>query len=87
MICPIIFSTGAAGESLAYINRVFEVLAQKNEHISVYDPRRFPGYSTEKEHYGIFLGDEVHFTREVNEWIAADILGEFVSLLSADCAE
>ncbi len=68
MICSIIFSTGAAGESLAYINRVFEVLAQKNEYISVYDPRRFPGYSTEKEHYGIFLG-------------------EFVSLLSADCAE
>ncbi len=60
--------------SLKYINQVFEDLSEKHEHISVFDPRNHPDYLYEKEHCGVFLDDDVHFTREVNDWIASGII-------------
>ncbi len=69
-------AVGASVQSLHYNNRVFEELAEKHEHISVFDPCNYPGYAREIEHCGVFLDDEVHFTREVNQWVAGTIIRE-----------
>ncbi|MDO4618766.1 MAG: SGNH/GDSL hydrolase family protein [Clostridia bacterium] len=60
-------------ESYYYINSVFEKYAEKSN-ISVFDSRNCPDYSKDKEHFGVFLEDDVHFTPEVNKWIADEII-------------
>ena len=64
-------------ERLDYVNGVFDRLAEMHENVSVFDPKQYPGYTPDaSQYFGIFRPDHVHFTREVNEWVAAGILEE-----------
>ena len=64
-------------DRLDYINGVFDRLAGAYENISVFDPKRYPGYTPDASRYfGIFRPDHVHFLREVNEWVAGEIMKE-----------
>ncbi len=65
---------GVALERTHYINGVFDALTVCNEHVSVFDPSTYPVYGADALHSGIFLEDDVHFTRDANEWIAAQIM-------------
>lgn len=69
---------GGLLENLKYINSVFEELSEKYNNISILDPREYPGYSSEIEHCGVFLEDDVHFTSDVNKWIASGIIQKFL---------
>jgi hypothetical protein len=63
---------------MLYINSVFEELAIKNENISVFDPSKAPQYVEEVKGNGVFLSDCVHFTPEVNMWVAKCIIDNYL---------
>ncbi len=59
--------------SMAQINAVFDTLAEEKQ-TSVLDVRSCPYYVADTRQHGIFLEDAVHFTPEVNNWVARQIL-------------
>jgi len=66
--------TGKSLENMNYINEVFEQLSRENENIAVFDVRKCPMYIPDKRGNGIFIEDAVHFTPEVNGWVAQEIM-------------
>ena len=75
------FDMDASGEryrSMAYINGVFDELAADYPNVSVFDVCRAPQYHPDVRGNGLFIGDAVHFTPEVNRWVAEEILREYV---------
>ena len=60
--------------SLRYVNQVFEELALHNGNVTVFDTGRYPG---EK----LFMVDCVHYTADVNRWVALQILENAVKRL------
>lgn len=75
--------TGAFLKNLHFINRVFDDLARENENVSVFDVRMAPQYVPDVPGNGIFIGDHVHFTSEVNMWVAGLVLEDFIASLFA----
>jgi hypothetical protein len=70
--------SGKQYENMLYINSVFERLANKNENISVFDPAGAPQFISDVRGNGIFLSDCVHFTPEVNDWVAECIINKYL---------
>ena len=68
--------TGRQLENMYYINEVFENLQKNHKNISVFDPRTAPQYIPDVRGNGLFIKDAVHFTPQVNIWIAENILKE-----------
>jgi len=66
-------------DNLHYINHVFDMLAQMYDNISVFDVRRAPQYVPDIRCNGIFKEDAVHFTTEVNRWVAEEILRSYLT--------
>lgn len=67
--------TGKYAENIDVINNVFELLQQRYENVSMFDVRQFPGYNPNVYGNGLFKeNDVVHFTEEVNRWVAKSIL-------------
>lgn len=56
------------------INGIFADMAEKFEHVSVFDPCQAPQYIPGIRGNGVFIEDAIHFTPEVNRWVAAEIL-------------
>lgn len=65
---------GSYLKKMHYINEVFDCMAQKYENVSVFDPRNAPQYVPHARGNGLFIDDAVHFTPEINAWIAKGIL-------------
>ncbi len=61
-------------KNMHYINDVFDRIAQRYENVSVFDPRNSPQYVPNTRGNGLFISDVVHYTPEVNAWIAESIL-------------
>ncbi len=76
--CTDLDPTGASLENMHYINRVFEELAAENENISIFDVRKTPYYVPDVRGNGIFKGDMVHFTSQVNAWVAQEIINDYL---------
>lgn len=70
--------TGQRLENMHYINEVFEKLTEKYENFSVFDPTVAPQFVEGIYGNGIFIDDAVHFTPDVNRFIADYILKEYV---------
>lgn len=68
--------SGRKLESMHIINRVFDEMAEKYPNVSVFDVRSCPEYIPDVRGNGIFKSDMVHFTPEVNAWVAEKILEE-----------
>lgn len=66
--------SGAQYKRMLYIDSVFERLAAENKNITVFDPAKAPQYTNGIRGNGIFLSDCVHFTPEVNMWVAKCVL-------------
>lgn len=66
--------TGAYAENIDVVDGVFDRLQQRYDNISTFDVRRFPNYMPNVRANGIFMDDMVHFTEEVNRWVAKSIL-------------
>jgi len=69
--------TGNYLQRMHYINEVFCRLVDKYENISLFDPATAPQYIPDVFGNGLFIEDAVHFTPEVNFWIANGILEEY----------
>lgn len=70
--------SGAQYENMLYIDSVFEQLASENENITVFDPAKAPQFVDGIRGNGIFLSDCVHFTPEVNKWVAEQIITDYL---------
>lgn len=69
--------TGQYLKNMNYINSVFDILQRKHENISVFDVRNAPQYIPNVRGNGLFIEDAVHFTPEVNRWVADCILKKY----------
>ena len=67
-------ASGAYLQNMHCINDVFDRLVQGYENVSLFDPRTAPQYVPDIRANGLFIEDAVHFTPEVNAWIAQEIL-------------
>ncbi len=65
-------------ESMHCIDSVFRRLAAENENISIFDVRNAPYYEPDTPENGIFLSDAVHFTPEMNRWVAQTVLEQYL---------
>ena len=74
--------TGMENENIDYVNAVFANLCTSCANISVFDPRNYPGYISGVYGNGLFIGDAVHFTEDVNKWTAKCILEEYAGKIS-----
>ena len=68
--------SGGQLESMHIINGVFEEMARRYPNVSVFDVRQCPQFVPGVRGNGIFKEDMVHFTPEVNRWVAQRILEE-----------
>ena len=57
-----------------YVNDVFAALCREEKGFSIFDPRECPLYDPALPGRGIFKSDNVHFTPQVNGWVAEQIL-------------
>lgn len=69
--------TGKYLYNMNYINEVFDIIQKKYENISVFDVRNAPQYISDIRGNGLFIEDAVHFTPEVNMWVAECILKKY----------
>lgn len=70
--------TGGKLERMHYINAVFDRLAAERENVSVFDARTAPQFLPDVRGNGLFIADAVHFTPEVNTFVAGEILKGYV---------
>ena len=70
--------TGQYLERMHYINAVFEKLADRFANLSVFDVREAPQFVPGIRGNGLFVEDVVHFTPEVNRWVAQKILTDYL---------
>lgn len=67
-------SNSNAKNSMDYINIVFRELSEEYGNISLSDIRKSPFYHPLEKGYGLFQDDFVHYTKDVNEWVAEEIV-------------
>ena len=67
-------ATGMCLKNIDVINNVFKEIQEEYKNVSIFDVRSFPGYIPDVRCNGMFMTDAVHFTEEVNDWIAESIL-------------
>ena len=70
--------TGEKLRRMHYINRVFESLAERYG-AEVFDATKAPQFIPDVRGNGIFIGDCVHYTPEVNVWVAEQILADYIA--------
>ncbi len=70
--------TGEKLRRLHYINRVFESLSERYG-AEIFDATKAPQFIPDVRGNGIFIGDCVHYTPEVNDWVAEQILAAFLA--------
>lgn len=71
--------TGRRLKNMDYINEVFDRLQKNYENISVFDPADAPQFVPDVRGNGLFIEDAVHFTPEVNRWVAESILDKYIT--------
>ena len=70
--------TGGKLTRMHYINEVFEKMAQKRDNVCIFDARRAPQFVPDVRGNGLFIADAVHFTPEVNAFVAEEILNDYI---------
>ena len=71
--------TGGHLGAMTYINYVFEQLTRELEDTTVFDPTKCPFYNPAIWDSGIFRWDLIHYTGEMNTWVAEEILNEYIA--------
>jgi len=67
-------ATGVQLKNMEYINSVFGELVKRYPGSRIFDAAEYPGYTEGVRGGGIFMPDAVHYTPEVNRWVAGRIL-------------
>lgn len=77
--CTDLDPSGESLKKMHYINQVFDELESENENVFVFDVREnCPYYIPNERGNGLFQRDMVHFTEEVNRWVASEIMNEYI---------
>ena len=73
--CTDLDPSGESLKKMHYINGIFDELEKEKENVCVFDVRdNCPLYIPDVRGNGLFMSDMVHFTEEVNRWVAEEIL-------------
>ena len=75
--CNDLDPSGEKLRRMEYINEVFMRLAEKYGG-EVFDATRAPQFLPDVRGNGIFIEDCVHYTPEVNAWVAEEILRNYI---------
>ena len=59
------------------INVLFEKLEKQFSNVSIFDPRNAPEYDADVPGNNLFIKDKVHFTAQVNDWVARQIIEQY----------
>lgn len=70
--------TGAHLEAMEYINQVFDELSTEQEATTTFEPKNCPFYDEYAWDKNIFRWDLIHYTGEMNTWVANTILEDFI---------
>lgn len=69
--------TGGKLERMHYINEVFDKMVAQRPNFSIFDARKAPQFIPNVRGNGLFIADAVHFTPEVNTFVAEEILESY----------
>lgn len=69
--------SGEMYQRMGYINKVFLRLVENYSNITMFDPTNAPQFDPNIYRNGIFLPDAIHFTAEVNHWVAKCIFQKY----------
>ena len=72
-------TTGGHLGAMTYINYVFEQLTHELDATSIFDPTKCPFYNPAIWDSGIYRWDLIHYTGEMNTWVAEEILNEYIA--------
>ena len=68
------FSTASGN----FINSVFEALEKEHANVKIFDARRAPQFDASVKGNNIFRKDLGHYTPEANQWVASEILRDYM---------
>jgi hypothetical protein len=71
-------TTGGHLGAMTYINYVFEQLTHELEDTTIFDPTKCPFYNPAIWDSGIYRWDLIHYTGEMNAWVAEEILKDYI---------
>ncbi len=71
--------TGAHLGIMTFINFVFEQITFEMEKVKIFDPTKCPLYNPAIWDSGIYRWDLIHYTGELNTWVAEEILKDYKS--------
>ena len=77
--------SGAYLDNMHFINHVFDELCDLYENASIFDARCAPQYIPDVRGNGLFIDDAVHYTAEVNQWIASKIIMDYSDKQNKRC--
>jgi len=69
--------TGEKLRKMCYINDVFLKLEKHYDNVTVFDPSKAPQFNSVIYGNGLFIEDCIHFTPEVNNWVAKCIFEKY----------
>ncbi len=69
--------SGASLKRMDFINKIFEEMSKESDNITIFDVRNAPYYIPDKRGNGLFIEDVVHYTPQVNYWVAEQILNTY----------
>lgn len=69
--------SGKSRKNIYFINDLFRTLAQELADVSIFDITKAPMYLPDVKGNGIYVEDLVHYTPEVNTWVAKCILEDY----------
>ena len=71
--------SGGFMERMNYINSLFDELALELSSVSVFDATTAPFYDASVADYGILRADLIHYTGKTNDWVASQILNDYIA--------
>ena len=72
-------NTGLQTQIMEHSNQMFDGFSRKYENVFTFDARNYPGYDPSITGEGIFRYDLIHFTADVNQWVAQEILANYIA--------
>ena len=71
--------SGGFMERMNYINSLFLELSSELPEVSIFDSRCCPFYDKSRADYGMLRQDLIHYTGAANDWVASEILKEYIN--------
>lgn len=71
--------TGEKWQIVGKMNQLFRDLGVKYPNVTTFDVRNFPGYDPSVRGAGMFKDDMIHFTEDVNKWVAQEIFEDYLA--------